>query len=197
MLWSNIKTFGLKHYIVFVKKRPPSGQISFWPTPLKCKISKLFYDRLVGCLSRGIERTCSKITFFPILFWLFWRKVWKTIKNHDFEMWNGGVIGQQPISFFRPLLWPSEIWWFADVFFAGMLFSNLNLSEPMKICNSQKPLSVSFPIFLALHLTIQKIAANIRDADSTKRQKRHSLSLKLTKKLPLFKSCSLSLPVST
>ena len=98
---------------------------------------------------------------------------------------------------FRPLLWPSEIWWFADVFFAEMLFSNLNLSEPVKICNSQKPLSVSFPIFLALHLTIQKIAANIRDADSTKRQKRHSLSLKLTKKLPLFKSCSLSLPVST
>ena len=29
------KTFGPKHYIVFVKKRPATGQITFWLTPLK------------------------------------------------------------------------------------------------------------------------------------------------------------------
>ena len=54
------KTFGLKHYIVFLKKMPPTGQNTFWPTPFKIEISKLFYYRLVGCLSRGIDGTCSK-----------------------------------------------------------------------------------------------------------------------------------------
>ena len=29
MLWSNI-TFDLKHYIVFVKIKPPTGHITFW-----------------------------------------------------------------------------------------------------------------------------------------------------------------------
>ena len=61
------KTFGLKHYFVFLKKTPATGQITFWPTPLKIEISKYFYHRHVGCLSRGIEGNCSKITFFPIL----------------------------------------------------------------------------------------------------------------------------------
>ena len=63
----NYKTFHLKHYIVFVKICPPNGQITFWPTPLKIEFPKLFYHRHVGCLSRGIEGACSKITFFPTL----------------------------------------------------------------------------------------------------------------------------------
>ena len=58
------KTFGLKHYIVFLKKNPPTGQITFWPTPLKIEISKYFYHRHVGCLSRGIDGISSKINFF-------------------------------------------------------------------------------------------------------------------------------------
>ena len=58
------KTFVLKHYRFFFKKRPPTGQITFWPAQSEIKISKLLYHRHVGCLSRGIEGTCSKITFF-------------------------------------------------------------------------------------------------------------------------------------
>ena len=63
----NYKTFYLKHYIFFVKICPPNGQITFWPTPLKIEFSKLFYHKHVGCLSRGIEGTCSKITFFSYI----------------------------------------------------------------------------------------------------------------------------------
>ena len=63
----NNKTFHLKHHLVFVKICPPNGQITFWPTPLKIEFSKLFYHRHVGCLSRGIEGTCSKITFFSYI----------------------------------------------------------------------------------------------------------------------------------
>ena len=64
---NNCKTFHLKHHLGFVKICPPTGQITFCPTPLKIEFSKLFYHRHVGCLSRGIEGTCSKITFFFIL----------------------------------------------------------------------------------------------------------------------------------
>ena len=31
------KTFDLKHYIVFVKIKPPTGQITFWISPLKAQ----------------------------------------------------------------------------------------------------------------------------------------------------------------
>ena len=77
----NYKTFHLKHYIVFVKICPPTGQITFWPTPLKIEFSKLFYHRHVGCLSRGIEGTCSKITFFPYIALVVLKK---SLKNNFF-----------------------------------------------------------------------------------------------------------------
>ena len=67
---------------------PPTGQITFWPAPLKCKISKLFYHRLVGCLSRGIEGTCSKITFFLSCFDRL-RKVLKPyLKRQFLKLWR-------------------------------------------------------------------------------------------------------------
>ena len=47
---NNCKTFHLKHHLGFVKICPPTGQITFWPTLLKHKSSKLFYHMLVGCL---------------------------------------------------------------------------------------------------------------------------------------------------
>ena len=40
----NYKTLHLKHHIVSVKFCPPTGQITFWPAPLKIEISKLFYE---------------------------------------------------------------------------------------------------------------------------------------------------------
>ena len=46
---------------------PCTWGLKIWKSPLKIEISKLFYHRHVGCLSRGIEGTCSKITFFLIL----------------------------------------------------------------------------------------------------------------------------------
>ena len=69
------KTLGLKHYIVFVKKKASYRPNYFWLNPLKIGISDLFYHRHVGCLSRGIEGTCSKIIFFfPSCFSRFWEK---------------------------------------------------------------------------------------------------------------------------
>ena len=46
---------------------PCTWGLKIWKSPLKIEISKLFYYRHVGCLSRGIEGRCSKINFFPIL----------------------------------------------------------------------------------------------------------------------------------
>ena len=43
---------------------PCTWGLKIWKSPLKIEISKLFYYRHVGCLSRGIEGTRSKITFF-------------------------------------------------------------------------------------------------------------------------------------
>ena len=46
---------------------PPYGGSENLKIPIKIEISKLFYHRHVGCLSRGIEGTCSKINFFSYL----------------------------------------------------------------------------------------------------------------------------------
>ena len=45
------------------------------------EISKLFYHRHVGCLSRGIEGTCSKITFFS---YIALAVLEKSLKNNFF-----------------------------------------------------------------------------------------------------------------
>ena len=75
------KTFGM----VFVKKCLQPAKFLF-DSPQKIEISKLFYHWLVGCRSRGIEDTGSKITFFSYLaLAAFGEKSQKLLKNHNFE----------------------------------------------------------------------------------------------------------------
>merc|ERR1712012_1371600 len=77
------KTFGLKHFIVFVKKMPPTGHITFWPTPLKIEISKLFFHRHGGIYPVVLRAHAQKSPFFLSCFKHFWRKVSKTTsKRH-------------------------------------------------------------------------------------------------------------------
>ena len=61
---------------------PCTWGLKIWKSPLKIEISKLFYHRHVGCLSRGIEGTCSKITFFSHLALAVLEK---SLKNHFFS----------------------------------------------------------------------------------------------------------------
>ena len=70
---------------------PCTWGLKIWKSPLKIEISKLFYHRHVGCLSRGIEGTCSKITFFSHLAIAVLEK---SLKNHLFSDYfqNGGLL---------------------------------------------------------------------------------------------------------
>ena len=71
LLWSNLRHWS--NTLKFSGKSLPTHFIII-------RNSKSLYHRLVRCLSRGIEGTSSKITFFPILL-LCWfsRKVSVTI----------------------------------------------------------------------------------------------------------------------
>ena len=60
--WMQYKTYDLKYHLVFIKIQPPTGQITFTKETEKLK---LFYNTLVGCPSRDIEGTDTKIYFIP------------------------------------------------------------------------------------------------------------------------------------
>ena len=84
-LWLYMRLLDVKRFLLTILPFYSSPhQITFRSTSLKCEILKLFYQRLVGCLSRGSEGYAQKSRFFPILYSPFWRKVSKPVKKSRF-----------------------------------------------------------------------------------------------------------------
>ena len=81
-LWSYMRLLDVKRFLLTILPFYSSPhQITFRSTSLKCEILKLFYQRLVGCLSRGSEGYAQKSRFFSYLIFTVLEKSLKTCQK--------------------------------------------------------------------------------------------------------------------
>ena len=83
---SDHKVYSFRPWWLITGRSTDLPKLNFFMFYSKLQKIKLFYHSLVGCLSKGIEGTFSKITFFFLsCFIRLGEKSQKLLKNHDFK----------------------------------------------------------------------------------------------------------------